>query len=534
VKRWLTYRTASYLLFGGLFVLILATFRQYGIAWDELWHVNYGQAVLDYYLGRLRGAPDLTAISYRNLYLYGGAFDLLATVFVRLFERLTAVGSIELRHLVTALVGLLGIAGAWACARRLAGEAAAFWTALFLALTPVYYGHMFFNPKDIPFAAGYIWSLYFILRILDEFPNPGWKATLGFGLAAGLTLGVRVGGVFLLGYFGLALAWNYLRALRAGLAPGWAGFRRWVVGPGFLGGALAYLLMLAAWPYAQQNPLRYPLRALLQMSRFKYPNSVLFNGQFLPAADLPAGYLPRYLLISLPEFILALLLAGALLALVGWRRRRPRLFQAGALAQGCCLLLIAIIIPLLAAILGRSTLYDGMRHFIFIVPPLACLAGISFTYILDALGRWKPKATAGALAVLLACLAYQAAVMVRLHPYEYIAYNRLAGGVAQAYRNYETDYWGTATSAAAKWLVQNLAAGDASPAEPVKVYIAGANEFSAIYYFSDRVEFTPIAGQADYFIGGIRNFSWEQLPGRELFTVARMGVPLAVVKKIQK
>jgi hypothetical protein len=167
-----------------------------------------------------------------------------------------------------------------------------------------------------------------------------------------------------------------------------------------------------------------------------------------------------------------------------------------------------------------------MRHFLFVVPPLTCLAGISLAVILDYLSGWNTKAGVAAIVLVSVSLLYQVLVMARLHPYEYIFYNRLAGGVEQAYRSYETDYWGTATSEAARWLVQSLEESGHGPGEKIKVYIAGANEFSAKYYFPEWVEITPILKQADYLIGGIRNFSWEQLPGEELYAVTRLGIPL--------
>jgi hypothetical protein len=124
--------------------------------------------------------------------------------------------------------------------------------------------------------------------------------------------------------------------------------------------------------------------------------------------------------------------------------------------------------------------------------------------------------------------------MARLHPYEYIYYNRLVGGVTQAYRDYETDYWGTAFSEAGKWLASYLEAQGIEPGETVKVYISKANPFSARYYFPEGIIYTPNPDEADYFIGGIRRFHMDKISGKELFAVIREGVPLAVVKELSR
>ena len=64
---------------------------------------------------------------------------------------------------------------------------------------------MFNNPKDIPFAVGMVWALYYIVRIVPELPRPRWSLVVKLGLACGLALGVRVGGLLLFGYLGLLL-----------------------------------------------------------------------------------------------------------------------------------------------------------------------------------------------------------------------------------------------------------------------------------------------------------------------------------------
>jgi hypothetical protein len=47
--------------------------------------------------------------------------------------------------------------------------------------------------------------------------------------------------------------------------------------------------------------------------------------------------------------------------------------------------------------------------------------------------------------------------MVRLHPYEYTYFNRLAGGVAGAHGRYMLDYWGLSFKQASQELAATLA-----------------------------------------------------------------------------
>ena len=190
-------------------VTVIATFADYGITWDEDVHNWYGILVLHYYQS---GFTDLRATNWLDLFNYGGAFDMTAA----LLNYVSPFDTYETRHLLNGLVGVLGLVGVWRLGRALGGPRVGFLAALFLVLTPNYYGQMFNNPKDVPFAVGMVWALNFIVRIIPELPRPSWSTIGKLGLAAGLALGIRVGGLLLLGYLGLALGLSALwRALDA-------------------------------------------------------------------------------------------------------------------------------------------------------------------------------------------------------------------------------------------------------------------------------------------------------------------------------
>src|SRR5262245_25245286 len=188
------YGRLSFALFLLLLILVVSTFTSYGASWDEEGQHLYGSALYRFYasLGTDRYAETIGD----NLAYYGGFFEIVSYV----ATRVSPFGLHETRHLLSALCGIFGILGCWKLARLLAGAGAAFWTALLLSLYPSYYGHMFINSKDIPFAALYIWALYYLVRFLQEFPAISVGAAVRFGITAGLAMSVRVGGLLLLCY----------------------------------------------------------------------------------------------------------------------------------------------------------------------------------------------------------------------------------------------------------------------------------------------------------------------------------------------
>src|SRR5271167_557461 len=179
--------------------LALLTFRDYGVTWDEDAHNWYGNLVLDYYLSFL---DDKSALHWQDLYNYGAVFDATAAA----LNRVSPIGTYETRHLLNALVGVLGLVGCCKLGRAVGGARVGFVATLLLLLTPNYYGQMFNNPKDIPFAVGVVWTTYYMMRITPMLPRPPFPLLVKAGMATGMTMGVRVGGLLLICYLGLLLA----------------------------------------------------------------------------------------------------------------------------------------------------------------------------------------------------------------------------------------------------------------------------------------------------------------------------------------
>jgi hypothetical protein len=161
-----------------------------------------------------------------------------------------------------------------------------------------------------------------------------------------------------------------------------------------------------------------------------------------------------------------------------------------------------------------------MRHFIFILPPIACLAGISCTALSERIERLRSEAWIPAPAVLNLALAalvgWQVFSMARLFPYEYIYYNSLVGGLKGAYQPFETDYWGLATSEASRWL-ENYAEGLAAPRKKAYPVYTCAGRASATHYFSDALSLVQSPERAHFGIVITRWGCDQQAQGTVLF-----------------
>jgi hypothetical protein len=502
-------------------LLVLFTFADYGVTWDEDVHNWYGVLTLDYYFS---GLTDQRALHFADLFNYGAAFDTVAAA----LNRFSPLGVYETRHLLNGVVGLFGLAGCWKLGRSLGGPRVGFLALLFLLLTPNYYGQMFNNPKDIPFAVGGVWASYYIVRLLPSLPRPPLRLVIKLGLAIGLALGVRVGGLLFLCYLGLFLllsaVWQAVvaRRLAVAIANGWTSLWR-VMLPAAL---VADALMLAFWPWGQQDPIGNPLRALSFFSHQQFPFYTLFDGGFFPAFDLPWAYLPTYIALALPELVLVLLLGAAVLAAIALARRE--IGEQRDAALGFMLLGFSIVFPVAYAIAIKAVLFDGMRHFIFVLPPIAVAAALAADRALTWLSRFRYRRPIYAALALYG--AAHVAIMVMLHPDQYVYYNAFVGGVDGAQRKFKLDYWANSYAEAVRGLkdyLQTVYGPDFQDGE-FTVAVCGP-PISAAYYFPANFHFARRRDTADFFIAFTKDDCDRSLTGRPVYRVERMGALLSVV-----
>ena len=136
-RRFDGFDLATALLLGAITAIALWTFHDYAVSNDEGLQHHYGQLILEYYRS---GMIDDTVFGFRDLYLYGGLFDVIAA---RLGEIFNNIDVYDIRHILCALIGILGIAATAATARMIAGGRAGFIAAVALAACGSWYGTNF-------------------------------------------------------------------------------------------------------------------------------------------------------------------------------------------------------------------------------------------------------------------------------------------------------------------------------------------------------------------------------------------------------
>jgi hypothetical protein len=421
------------------------TFHDYGLGWDDYTHAEYADLLLRMYGS---GFKDTGALSFANLYMYGGGFDMVAA----LLHKVIPLELFETRRLVGAIVGVIGLAVTWRLTRRIGGAFAGLAALLLLALCPIFYGHMFMNPKDAPFAVAMIVLMMGLVRLAEEYPAPSPSTVLIVGLGAGLSIGSRILGGLALVYALIGFIPLFIEETRTKGARGAAHrfiHALYLLIPGLV---LGYLIMGLIWPWSIIEPGN-PLRALTYFSHFfEKPWKELFDGALVSVPDMPWSYLPTLFALQLPEVMLALTIAGV----VATFAMLPRTDVPARRKTVLLMLTLAATLPLVIAMVKRPALYNGIRHFIFLIPPMAVLGGLAFEWAMswmrDNRRSWQPAA----LAVFVFGLLLSLGEMIRLHPYQYTHFNHIAGTVRAADDRFMLDYWGLALKQASDALREQL------------------------------------------------------------------------------
>lgn len=531
------YRRES--IFRGLFV-IWALFllvampilsKDFAIAGDEWIQNEYGKEIYNYFAhGDPRAYQEVGRIQqYDAIVYYSGGFELLLVTISKWFPNSFEY---DIRHALVALSGALLFIFTGLLGRRFAGWTVGLVSLLFISLSPRLLGEAMNNSKDIPFALGVVFTLYHIVALLRQFPNPSWKSATWVTLGLIFTYNIRIGALIVVGYLGvfsvvtLIQWWISSKNHQEKESIPWG---KLIVKYAFIL-VVSYFLGIITWPWAMQNPLINPLDSMKQMANFPITLRLLHEGVTINTAFVPWDYIPKWISITSPEVILILFILS--LPLFIWQYSKIK-------GRKVYILYFTLLFPIVFAIIQSSVLYDGWRHFLFVYPSLVILAAWTFVYLWEILQKaWMKKVWVALISIGMV-LPIQS--IASLHPYEYLYFNHAFGGLKKALGQYETDYYFTS----AKEAIYTLAEKEnfksltdsvyirTNMVKEVTEYAKTISPYLVVEYlkFESRVEAPydfAIFNSRFLDLPVLQAGSWP--PKNELyFQIERQGIPLSIV-----
>lgn len=414
--------------------------KDFGITGDEFVDQRHAGYVLNYYLH-----GDKTAVHQPKTFLhfYGISMQIIAEGICQLFH---ADDYFAVRHAMTAIIGAGGIWYAGLLGLRWGGGLCGLLSMLLLFFTPRYFGNSMNNMKDIPFATGYIMSIFYFIRLFDFYPYFRLRYIIGAIIGIAIAFGSRSGGLMLYPYLLMYAGLFYI--LQVGLKEFYKFYKyRQHVGNIFsillLVFILSYILSIALWPYAIEHPVSGIAASLKQFTNFTVALRLIFDGKEIMSNMVPISYAPTFMGIGLPM----ILIIGFLGYLV-WLLVKRKEFSLVS-----WMLLFAAIFPVFWVMYKNSNLYGGIRHFMFVVTIMAVIAAKFWTLLIQGVNRIPKICLITLVGVFLFLPLFH---MIRNHPHEYIYFNEFIGGIKGAYGKYDTDYYYNSLKHSTDWFKKNV------------------------------------------------------------------------------
>ena len=426
VPRW-----AVALFFAAFLLLGLLTASDYGPTWDEMDEMDILRMNLWEY-ARIFGMDEsafekramaeekltistLTPISesieqdhgIAMFYPLGGAV---------MSENISGERLSELWHMGCWTVFTLGAFALYGVCRQLGlSRGASLLGPVFLLLSPRFFAQGHVNNKDIALMALAVCVLWQGLRLLKK---PDFWTGLCFSFFGALAANAKVAGAAL---WGLCAVIVFAAQIAGKRMKG----RTWAAaGVTFASFFLFYALFTPALWASPAAFVRYLVDNAMSFQRWQ--NDLLFRGTVfhLVRESLPVYYLPYMIVVTTPIWALVLIASGSVMAVL-------RLFRAKS-DEMLQLLMVLLMwaLPLGFAVLTRTHVYNGWRHFYFVYGPMLALAAWAASKLC------QKRVMAAVLAV---CLGVSAAGIIAQHPYQY-AYYQPAAQLCGTNFN-ELDYW---------------------------------------------------------------------------------------------
>ena len=171
---------AAAALLTAVLVVGLSTAADYGLTVDEYNADDYGPKALAWYTSGFTDRSHFETVEF-SLWYYGPWFHML-TAYVQSFD---LADRFTVRHAMTFMVGLAGVAALLPIGRLAVGRWAGLAAIALCLMTGYFYGSLFFTPIDVPFLAAMTWATLAIL-VMTRRELPSWPATLAAGLLTGL------------------------------------------------------------------------------------------------------------------------------------------------------------------------------------------------------------------------------------------------------------------------------------------------------------------------------------------------------------
>ena len=287
-------------------------------------------------------------------------------------------------------------------------------------LYPYLFGHALFNPKDIPFLSTWLICTYFIIKLVKNLFDKkiiSKKFLFFFSIATAFLISIRIVGLIIfLQYLIFILVLLEFKKIKINEFIK-LNFKNIIF---FISLVIFFTYLFN--PIFWLNPYEI-INSIKTMGNYSQELCTLTLGNCMPSLNLPSSYYFIWFFFKLP---LIALLGLFIYPLVEKKISNKKFLKIPLLS-----LLITIFSILILLIIKNVSLYDEIRHIMFLIP-LIFIIGLTHIYILNK----KFFYISGTLTILLFAVEN-----VSINPYQYTWLNSFSK-FYNIEKKFELDYWG--------------------------------------------------------------------------------------------
>jgi|GEM_PF-1193265 len=516
------YRLIFYAILGVFLVINLATLSDYGMTWDEAAQQHIGKVTIDF----LKGKTTDFNFQRDDLKYYGPFFEVINYYFSSSLLESFSISYVSAFHILIVLMAALGLLFLFWLVSVALGEQIALLSCTFLMLLPRFIAHAQFNSKDIPLATFFIIVLFFLY---SGFTKRKIKHVILAGIFLGLGIATRLDLILVLPVFFIAYALHLIFEKKIFAGP--KVFSS--IKPDFiLLATMSFFGLLAsfvAWPALWKSP-RLLIESFLFFLHHGWQGQVFYFDQFYTAASLPWHYAPFFILATLPLAIFILFGCG-LYKIIRELKQKKNIFIYS-------LLLIWIAVRIIIALVPGAVRYDGVRHFLMIIPAMTIIAAIGLAWLLIAvkekLPRYSKKITITIVSIIFLSLTIE---LIRIYPFGDSYFNEITRLAIPSHieDHLEIEYWGATYKQGVDWLNNNASPNSA-------FCVTAAEHLLQFYPIRPDLSFSCNPAQADYLMFFTRKTSMPEdmnkvfnySPNEPAFKISRLNSDLLYIYKLNK
>ena len=474
------------------FIFIIFTYKSFGITDDEFVEYRAGKSLLNFYqTGEERN------FNLSNTHLPSNA--LYFRVHLAIYNFLNPNFYYEVFHLLNFIFSYFLILGIYLLFYSYyQNKYYSLIPVLMLILTPRVFGDFPANPKDIPFAIFFFFSLFLIYLLQKRF---SFFLLVFLGICIGVASSLRLIGLSLVFIF------FFYHLIYSGKLT--INFVKYA----FLLVFIVLLTQFVSLPYLWSDTVNKFINLITQSSSFSlWNNTNLYFGEFIGKEVRSRGYLFVWIGITTPIFILGLYF---------WSLTVLKKVKENSLLL---LFNLAIFINLLLYIVINPVIYNGPRHFIFVLMLISLQAA---TFLIDLLKKLPVQKSKLLLSIFVVHSLFILLFYFKFHPYYYVYFNELVGQ-KNAQGQFDYDYWG----ASYKEMVQILKNDSSISSKDFSVY--PCSQATGVVYFSEgKFKVVSKVNEANFIVCDIDSDKREGFRYPIYGEVKRDNITIGIIRKVQ-